>query len=533
MRKFKIQLLSLLALISFFSFTNIVYAGSVSLTSSASASSVTTGNSVTVTFKYSSDVAIGLVSYSMTYDTSKLELTNGTQTDIRDYNGTEKSDSVTFTFKTKAAGSATINFKINKALDMENEEALSGSYNASKTITISDPAPTPQPTQPTNNNGGSNNNNNNNNSNNNNNNKTTYSSNNNLASLSVSSGSLSPAFNKNTTSYTVEVENKVTEIAIGGSVEDKKAYADGFKSYPLDEGENKIEITVTAQDGKTKKYTITVVRKELDPIEVETEDGKKLKVVRKTEQLKAPNEYFKESKIILNEKDEIPAFEYKVNNTTITLVGLKDDKGNISLYRYEKDKYYPYMELKSNSIVLINVTKPKDLTSEYKEVKLKINDIEYTVYQKGNTSYYLVYGTNLETGETKLYRYESKEKTLQIHEDSNDNAVAAQEKRVLKRNYVIYALAGFLILTYLGILVSLISKVTKKKKKRERDQQQEILRLQEEERLKKKERELRELEEQLKTKQEKSTKRSNKKEKSDKIEENINKEKKGRKKKVN
>ena len=532
MKKYKILLSAIISFVCFFSFTAIVNAASLNISSSASTTSTTVDNSFTVTFNYSSDVPLGSVVYQMTYDTSKLQLTGGTQSAAPVYTGSEKSDSVTFTFKATAAGSATVNFKISQAYSMD-EEPLSGTNTSSKTINIAAkpaPQPTPQPTTPSNNQGGNNNNNNNNQNNNNN---TKYSSNNNLSSLSVSTGTLSPAFNKATTSYTVEVENKVTEIAIGGKVEDSKAYADGFKTYQLDEGNNKIEITVTAQDGKAKKYTITVVRKELDPIEVETEDGKKLKVVRKADQLKAPNEYFKESKVILNEKDEIPAFEYKVNNTTITLVGLKDDKGNVSLYRYEKDKYYPYMELKSNSIVLINVEKPKDLTSEYKEVKLKINDIEYTVYQKGNTSYYLIYGTNLETGETKLYRYEAKEKTLQLHENTNDNAVAAQEKRVLKRNYVIYALAGFLILTYLGILVSLISKVTKKKKKRERDQQQEIIRLQEEERLKKKERELRELEEQLRIKQEKSTKRSNKKEKSDKIEENVNKEKKVRKKKVN
>jgi hypothetical protein len=526
MKKIKLHILSLLALLCFFSFTIVVNAGSFSLSSSASTTSPTAGNSFTVTFKYSSDVAIGLVSYSMTYDNTKLELTDGTSTDIRDYNGTEKSDSVTFTFKAKdnASGSATINFKVNSALDMENEQPLSGSYNTSKTVTIaSKPAATPSQ--------GSSNSSGNNSSNNNKQNNTTKSSNNNLSSITLSKGNLDPEFNKDKTDYTASVENDVVEIAIGGTTEDNKASVDGFKTYPLEEGSNKIVITVTAQNGNVKTYNIDITRKELDPITVKTEDGKSLNVVRKKEQLTAPNEYFKESKIVLNEKDEIPTLEYNVNNKKIVLLGLKDDKGTVTLYRYEDDKYYPYLELKSNSVVLINVYETKDIPSIYKKVSLKINDIEYIAYQKNNSSYYLVYGTSLETGETKLYTYESKEKTLQLYDKTIDNAVETEQKRVLKRNYVIYALAGFMIVTYFGILVSLITKVSKKKKRREKEQEIENIKLEEEARRKKKEQELRELEEELRRKEEKITKKSNKKEKSDKIEENINKEKKGRKKK--
>jgi len=88
------------------------------------------------------------------------------------------------------------------------------------------------------------------------------SSNANLESLTVSSGTLNPAFAPNTTNYTVNVANTVTTITITGTAADANATVTGnVINASLNVGDNNFAITVTAQDGSTKKtYTVKVIR---------------------------------------------------------------------------------------------------------------------------------------------------------------------------------------------------------------------------------------------------------------------------------
>jgi hypothetical protein len=450
----------LFALLTFFIGINKVDAASLNLSGSTSTSSTTVGNSITVKFTYSSSNPLGAVVYSMTYDTSKLTLTSGTQNGAPVYTGSEKSASVTYTFKAKASGNAEISFKINESVDFSGNDMGT----PSKTVSVNINTQAQQ--------------------------QASYSKNNNLSSLKISSGSLSPSFNKNTTSYSATVENEVTSITISGSREDNKSSVSGLGTFDLDEGSNKFNIKVTAQNGSSKTYTVTITRKELAPINVKTEDDKDLSVVRKREQLKAPNSYFTESTITLNEKDEIPAYEYNNNNVKITLVGLKDAEGNISYYRFEDNKYYPYNEIKTKAVILIS-KEIKDIPEGYKEKEVTINEVKYKAYQKDGSKKYVIYGMNLETGKEKLYEYDEEEKTLQALEiikvDNKDKEIA--EKRIQKRNYLIIGLALLLVFTYLGILIVLIRKVIKRNKKKKEQELKRLRELEEEELRKQKERE--------------------------------------------
>jgi len=491
MKKLKTILLILTVLTSFFIGTEKVDAASLSLTESLSTSSTVVGNTVTVTVRMSSSVALGYINYSMSYDTSKLTLTSGTQKGvIYNFTGNEKSTTVTFKFKAKAKGTATVTLKVNEALDFNSGAALSGTKTVSRSINIKTQAEI----------------------------EASYSKNNNLSSLKVSNGTLSPSFNKNTTSYTVTVENSVTSITLSGSKEDSKSYVSGLGSHNLDEGPNKIYVKVTAQNGSTKTYTVTVTRKELAPINVKTEDGKDLSVVRKKEQLKSPNSFFEESTIALDEKNTVPSLLYDLKDYKITLVGLKDNEGNVSLYRYEDNKYYPYNEIKSKTVILLNKDYHGTIPDGYKETTITINNISYKAYQKDGSKKYLIYGTNLETGITKLYEYEDEEKTLQPYEEIKvvDNTEIT-EKRIKKRNYLIIGLASILLITYVGILVTMIRNYNKKKKRKKKELEEKKLKELEEKRLEeeRREKELKQLDE-----KEKASKSLKTKKKSDKIEEN-------------
>lgn len=84
--------------------------------------------------------------------------------------------------------------------------------------------------------------------------------NNYLSSLTVSSGSIN--FNKTTTIYSLTVENSVANLTVGAKTEDPTASVSGAKSYPLANYSNTIKVTVTAQNGVQRVYTLTVKRKD-------------------------------------------------------------------------------------------------------------------------------------------------------------------------------------------------------------------------------------------------------------------------------
>jgi uncharacterized repeat protein (TIGR02543 family) len=83
-----------------------------------------------------------------------------------------------------------------------------------------------------------------------------------LASLTVSPGVLSPAFDAGTTSYTVNVPNEVASIDVAGTATHAAATVSGTDRYALAVGSNEITITVTAEDGTTKNYVVVVAREE-------------------------------------------------------------------------------------------------------------------------------------------------------------------------------------------------------------------------------------------------------------------------------
>lgn len=83
-----------------------------------------------------------------------------------------------------------------------------------------------------------------------------------LASLSASP--LDLKFNKNTTSYSFNVEHKVNSITINAKATDSKASVSGTGSKTLKDYVNTFSIVVTAENGSTKTYTIRVIRKDAD-----------------------------------------------------------------------------------------------------------------------------------------------------------------------------------------------------------------------------------------------------------------------------
>ena len=289
------------------------------------------------------------------------------------------------------------------------------------------------------------------------------STNNNLKSLSVEGATISPEFNADILEYTAEFEPGTTKIMINAEKADGYAYLEGYGEKDVVEGDNRFEIVVTSESGVSKTYVLIASVKEYDPIIVKV-DGKEYSLVRKVDALTKP-ESFVESTVQIGD-DVIPSFYNE--KLDITLVGLKDEEGNISLYKYSDGKYSKYIEVSSKSLTIsildMDMSKLPDGYNKY-SVKFNGNTINAYKIDK-NSDFALVYGVDTLTGKKNLYQIDLKNETVQLY--NND-----YEKILTKYNkfgYIVLAsLGGVILLQFFIILIlknknkRIISKLKKEK----------------------------------------------------------------------
>lgn len=85
--------------------------------------------------------------------------------------------------------------------------------------------------------------------------------NNYLKSLSVSGTSISPKFDKFTTSYTAKVNAEISSVTVNANPLGKSAKVSGKGKLSLKTGENTVKVTCTAASGVKRTYTIKITRK--------------------------------------------------------------------------------------------------------------------------------------------------------------------------------------------------------------------------------------------------------------------------------
>lgn len=410
-------------------FVGINNCNAASISVSSNSSNVVVGNTVKVTVTVSSDVAAW--DFTIGYDSNKLRATSSLDSGMHAASiSSLHSRSYTLTFKAIASGSANV-YVSDAALYDDNGSSL-GVSKGSKTFTIKTQAEI----------------------------EASYSKNNYLSNLSVDGVDLSPSFNKDTLEYSVSLDPETKSINVNAIVADSTASVAGTGSHEVTEGDNNIQIVVTAQNGTTRIYTIVANVKEYDPIKVKI-DGKEYTVVRKKDDIKAPDGY-EETTVTIN-GEEVPAYKSKV--TKYTLVALKDSKGNQNLYIYEKDKYTLYKEYTFNKVILYPIElSTKDIPKGYKKFKITYNDEKIVAYKLNKSSNYaLIYGLNVETGKEHLYMYDSNEDTLQIYNDEETKIL--NEKLDLYLKVILGGSVLIVILLFIIIMMLVKNRKTKKKNK--------------------------------------------------------------------
>ncbi len=409
MRSSKIRFY-IFGIICFMLFGLNVNAASIGL--KASSTSITKGQTVTVTTTISSNSA--MVSIEGNLICSGAGVNGGDDLTYDDGSNSLYTKSYTYTMKATSTGTITCSTSGARITDMSSNTWIN-LKNTSISIQVKDPVVIP-PKE--------------------------YSSNNYLEELSIDGFELSPEFDKDTLEYSVEVPNDTESVIINATKEDSTASVSGSGEVSVSEGANKIEVKVTAQNGNERVYVINVNVKELDPINVSV-DGKEYTVIQKDDVLEAPLGYEKTT-VKIDDKDVLA---YTNDKTKYTLVGLKDEDGNSAWYIYDENdnSYKPYLFYNFNGVSLIIEDMPKNLIPDgFIKSSFEYNDERIEGYKyKSDSQFYLIYGMNSETGEEGLYMFDKKEGTLQRFNDEISD--------IYKDKADLYFMILMIVLSVIGI----------------------------------------------------------------------------------
>ncbi len=439
----------LLTILLTFTFTLSVHAASATISVSTNKSKVVVGGTFTVSTKISSSATLGSWEWTLDYDKSKFKLVSGGNVYFfSDYG--ENARSKTWTLKAIAKGSGTVTVKSAGAYD-KNENKLSMNRR-SKTVKVITQAEL----------------------------EASYSKDNTLKSLSVDGYDLSPSFSKDETNYKVEVPSDTTKVNINARKNDSSASVNGDGEHEVSEGENKFVITVTAENGSTKEYTLIVSVIDPNPITVKIND-KDYVIVKRTSSIESKENF--EIKEIEIDGQKVPSLFNESAN--VTLIALKDSEGNIKLYLYnEKDKSYKeYNEISLEKLKLLPLDIDKKFDSAYKEKTIKINNIEVKALAQKDSEYAIIKAKDLTNGKDNYYLYDSKNNTAIIYTDEMTKHYKEKIKMYTEIIVFLGAETTIIICILICILLSKMRKNKRRKRKllEERKKQEELLRQQEEE----------------------------------------------------
>ena len=406
----------------FMGFKSEVFAGSLSIW--ASSSNVTVGSKVTVSVKASNLAGTFNVTSS---DSSVL---SGSVT-----GEWMENDTYTFTFTAKKAGTAKVTVLATDVADFD----TNGDFSGAKTVTIKVVAKSSSSGGSGSSSGG-----------------TTadvkkYSSDNSLKSLSVDGYEIGPTFNKDTLEYSLTVDQSVEKIKVSASTNHDKASVSGAGEISLANGENTIEVKVTAENGNQRVYKIIVTVSDLNPIVVKV-NNKDFTIVKKNNNLVPLLDYYDEISLTISDQAVVA---YENTNTKVILVLLKDSDNNIKYYVYDavKNMYteYRYISLGGVTLQLTDADYKLDFYTKY---DLKVQELTIDYYKiKGSHKVGLIYGTNVKTGNTGYYVYDQTEETLSKYYDEEVKVCLEQASKY--KNYLMILIGGIAFVSIILIALSL------------------------------------------------------------------------------
>ena len=453
MKKIKLTAILFAAILLILALPFSASAANAQISISASGS-VTVGSQVKVTVKVSSADKIGSWLFALKYDPSALEYVSGADSGgggaVRFSDSLDagvKSLSKTVTFKTKKITSTTVSVSSPQIVGFDTLQNMSVS-NASKTIKINA--------------------------------KPTYSSDNKLSALSVAEGELLPAFDAATTAYTLSVPFETTAVTVSATANHKAASV-SVDAPALVVGENAVTVTVKAENGSTKKYTITVTRQQSELAGVTAKVNEKdYSVAYDPATLTVPEGYTA-TPLLYGEK-KILTYAAPQNAIYIAYLISEADSGWY-VYNAEEQLFSPYLALTGSAAPYVILDLPQGLLTPtgYIPAELTVGETTVPAYKTDDSALknvYLVYAMSKD-GNCGFYYYDATansfvsyfEVSLPTDAEEGDSleevkSMLEEEKKTSNRMEVFFLVAALTAaLFFVGMILSLVFVRRPKKEK--------------------------------------------------------------------
>ncbi len=421
-----------------------------------SKSTLTVGDTLTVTARFStssSDPMYGLEGF-ITYDPSVLEFVSGDNCNVLTkgkakivmQSAGKTNLTETIKFKSLKAGTSTIALEnlvyVNKN---EEEKNLSG---CSAVVTVTNPS-------------------------------TQASSNTSLKNISTSSGTLTPKFNPDVTSYSVTIANDVEELWLSVTKGDSKQTYVVEGSRNMKVGQNKRVVVVTAENGDTKKYTVNITRLDADGQQTDTPtedeplndlsevivDDQPMYVVEDLTGTELP-EGFPVTEYAFDGKT-IPALSD--GNYIILMLRLPDNSSN-GFYVYDKDGIFTKLITVTVGGQIFHIMPTDEVPEGYSSVNdFTIGEVTVPAYKSdkaGLGDFALVYAKG-PGGQTGFYSYDTVDNTIQRvvepeEEEKTDDVIGngENEKTDIITSFMELNTNGkIVVITILSIILLLIAAI--------------------------------------------------------------------------
>lgn len=295
--------------------------------------------------------------------------------------------------------------------------------------------------------------------------------NNKLNSLQISPGSLSPAFNANTTSYKVNVPEGTTELIISAAAQSSKANVSISGNKNLQLGENTAKVVVTSESGATRVYTITVICGETTTNEEPQEEAEKIQINGTDNTI---NEAFTDDTIptgFVRDKITYNGKEYealKHEKGDLLLVNLQNETGNaFYIFNAETQEFYNFVQISFSEgryIIPLILDDSKEF-ADYETTVITLQDKPFDAW-KVDEEYSIIRAMNSD-GEIVLYQYESLDGTLQRYAGAVAKETVEEEETketlfTLLEKYHLYVIAGLGVVV-LALIIALICVAVKKR----------------------------------------------------------------------
>ena len=241
------------------------------------------------------------------------------------------------------------------------------------------------------------------------------SGNNALSALTVSAGTLTPAFDPAVTEYTLSLPQGTEKLTLTATPSDSNATVQGDGELTLQEGENTLPLVVTAENGDTKTYTVTAKVAQAPTLFLNF-SGAKLGVVKDVEGVTPPTG-FTAAEPVSQGGDTLPLWVDASGKHT--LVYLVDEKGVAGFYLYSRTEgvLSPYLPLTYGGTTYIYTGIPSEKVSVPGLKAATVEAFSQTLsgwrYEDAALSDFLVLYLMDDGGQYGYYTYDTKNATLQ------------------------------------------------------------------------------------------------------------------------